>query len=439
MRVRLGLVIPAQTAGLFRRAMSRVEGVEPAWAVYSDESTISTALQGVLGGCDALCFAGPLPLESARALIPVGMPYAAIRPAALDLTMCLLKARTLGLELAPLTVDTASVDLVEDVIGELGLGADAIEVLPFDPLTPPEDIAAFHRERGAAIGARYAVTARNTVFRLLDGATDVPVIRLVPSASAIASVAKELALRAVSVRKEDQHLCAAVFELRSTSGEPADLTATAKAAEVLNRSAGWQKAWIEAKTAGQVLVLGNKGLMEDLTSQWHSLEVLADMSAACGHPVIAGFGLGQTAQECLQCAVQAADRAALAGPSCAFMMSSAGMVVGPMGPDSPGTPLRFRFRAEEGLVEDLSRTTGLGVSTLTQVAALESRLAGMSVTADQLGAHLDLAATSGRRIIRSLREHELVVVTGSSQPSARGRPKRLYRLDVARRLAGAVF
>ncbi|HEY0620128.1 MAG TPA: hypothetical protein VGD15_21160, partial [Kribbella sp.] len=70
MTVRLGLVVPVESRTIFERAVRDVAGVQVSWALYADEDSIPSLVQEVAPGQEVLCFAGPLPLERARAVIP---------------------------------------------------------------------------------------------------------------------------------------------------------------------------------------------------------------------------------------------------------------------------------------------------------------------------------------------------------------------------------
>lgn len=433
MRVRLGLVVPAEARALFQRGLVGISGVEPVWAVYSDETSIESAVAEIAHRCDALCFAGRLSLERARPVIPEDMPFAEVRPTPVDIAVSFLRARSIGMEIAPVSIDTVGHSMVADLLAELGLRDDMVAVLPFDNESTPEQIAQFHRDQRTTIGARYALTARNSVFKILDGTSDLPVVRIVPTVSTITATVRELSLRAVSVRKEDLRLAVAVFRALDPASEPGDRPPSAVMAEYLARTAGWKHGWIDARSEEEVFVIGHKKLMEDMTVQWQSLDVLDDLSTRVGGRVVAGFGLGATTQECVHYAVCAADRAAQADASCAYLMTEQGMVLGPMSQHDL-RPLRFRFKSDDEALDRISQQTGLGTATVTQLIDLENRLGGESVSADQIGSSLNLTPTSGRRILRALRESGMVVPVGMSQPSRRGRPKGLYRLDLQRHL-----
>ncbi|RIQ19008.1 helix-turn-helix domain-containing protein [Jiangella rhizosphaerae] len=426
MRVGLGLIVPAEARSLFRRALEGLDGVRVRWGVYNDEASIRSTVEQVLPDCDALCFAGPLSLERALPVIPEDMPYADVVPTPLDISLSFLRARALGMELTPASIDSVPEHLVVDLLAELGLARDSVAVLPFDGRTGPEEIAEFHRRQQSAIGARYALTARNSVFHLLDGTLGAPVVRVLSTASTITATVRELSLRAVSIRKEDLHLSAAIFRAEP-SPDDAVPDAAERIAAVLQSTMGWKDAWIDVRSGTEVLVLGHKKLMRDMTHQWRSLDLLDQLGDVVRGRVVAGFGLGESTRSCVHYATLAAERAHHAGVSCAFLLTEQGVVLGPL-LDTGERPTRYRFKSDDAALERLSRQTGLGVATLTQLIELDRRLDGASISAEDLGTSLNLTATSGRRILRALRQDGLAAAVGSSQPSTRGRPKHLYRL-----------
>lgn len=443
MHVRLGLVVPVEARALFQRGLEGLSGVQPRWAVYHDESSIAATVERILPECDALCFAGRLSLERARAVLPAELPYVEVSPTPVDIAMSFLRARALGMEITPVSIDSVPLEMVTEILAELGLSGDLAAVLPFDNDLSPEEIAEFHREQREAIGARYVMTARNAVFRVLDGQHDVPVVRVLTTVSTITATVRELSLRAASMREGDLRLAAAVF--RACADGPDDAVAAGPAggspaeriAALLTTAPGWRNTWVDVRSDSEVAVIGHKRLMDEMTHQWRSLGLLGELRQRTGGRVVAGFGLGESTQECLYYATQAVQRADATRTACAYLMTEQGVVVGPMVNEGQ-RPTRFRFKSDDAALERLSRRTGLGVTTLTQLIELEERLAGGSITADELGMSLNVTATSGRRIIRALREGGMVTHVGQSQPATRGRPRYLYRMQVRRHLeAGA--
>src|SRR5439155_78365 len=82
------------------------------------------------------------------------------------------------------------------------------------------------------------------------------------------------------------------------------------------------------------------------------------------------------------------------------------------------------------------RGVGLRPPTLSRLAAVEGGLEGRPISPSDLAKALGITEPSGRRLIRKLSEHGLVVDEGSAQVHRKGRPTRLYRLAIAAAIRG---
>ena len=426
MRVRLGIVAPHQAKALFVKALEGLDGIHVNWACYSDEDAIEAVVAEVLPVCDALCFAGPLSFERVRSTLPEDLPAAELRADPFDLAMGLLRAGEMGLPLAPLSVDTVSTEMVGEVISELGLSSDDVAVLPFRREDTPEDISAFHQEAKHRLGINYVLPGRHSVFALRHE-LGVPVIKILPAAATVASTIRELALRAVSARKEDANFAAALFRMSSAGADVRDHADVVK--DALGTDPYWKDAWIHKASDVEVLVLGHKKLMEEKTVQWRHNSGLEELNRSVGVRVDVGFGVGESGRGSIRCAEQAAQLAADHPSPCAYLLTENGVVIGPMGAQASKPP-QYIFRSDDHVLAALTRRTGLGLSALTRLIAVERQLGGALVSADDLSRHLNLSPASARRIVRALRSQSLVTPVGISQPVRRGRPKNLYRMQI---------
>jgi hypothetical protein len=434
MTVRLGLVVPVESRTIFERAVRDVAGVQVSWALYADEDSIPSLVQEVAPGQEVLCFAGPLPLERARAVIPPNVSVVDVRPSRVDLAVSFLQARNFGIDLTPVSIDSLPRKMVDDLLVELGLDSATVAVMPFDKTASPDDIVRFHREQNALLGTRYVITGRNSVFRLLDGTFGAPVVRVVPTAATIANTIRGVTLEALSARKEDLRLCAAVFKAVAAGDGDVDAAGSAEVIRrILAEDLEWGNAWIETTRESEVLVLGHKKLMEDKTLGWRFLSVLEEMSAKTEARVVAGIGLGSSAQGSIDCAHQALELATQRGEGCAYLITDAGEITGPMVDHETRAP-NYLFKSDDVALENIVQAVGLGLTTVTRLIDLERQLGGAATSAEEVGRNLNVTPPSARRILRVLRGAGLAHPVGSSQATGRGRPTRLYRIDIAQML-----
>ncbi|WP_405394160.1 hypothetical protein [Microbispora hainanensis] len=438
-RIRLGLVVPTSSESVFESALVSLQGVEARWVRYEDEGEIEFAVREALGDVDAVFFAGPMPLDRCRALLPEEMPVAAARQGPIDLALALLRARERGLALAPASVDTFDEHVVEELARELGLPLMAMRALPYAPDQDVEDIVRFHLEMRRRHQTHYAVTGRSGVYARLLESMDVPVLRSVPTVASIRSAMNEVVLRAVSARHSNLRFAAAVYRLLEDSGLYEAGVERVNTLRMFFDAPEFGEAWIEPRGDQSVLVFAHKGLLEQITASWTAVPLLEDARSRLGVRMAVGFGVGESVRDSVRHAEMAVRRAMAEGGDAGYLMTEDGLVIGPIGVATD--PLRYTYKADERTddrgLRQLAGRVGLGVSTLSRLADLERRLDGAGVGAEEIGHALRVSVPSGRRIIRVLRENGLAFPVGLSQPAKRGRPKSLYRLDINSRLKGA--
>ncbi|MFF5209081.1 hypothetical protein [Streptosporangium sp. NPDC000396] len=169
-------------------------------------------------------------------------------------------------------------------------------------------------------------------------------------------------------------------------------------------------------------------LFEALTENWTTLPLLEQTRTQLGIELAVGFGLDDSARLSVRSAELALRRAREHGPSCGYLQTGDGLVIGPIG--TGHTPLRSAYKTIATDLQALAKRTGLGTATLSRLSSLERLVAGSPVSAEEISQHLQLSPPSGRRIIRTLREYQLATPVCVSQPTRRGRPKTLYKLHL---------
>jgi hypothetical protein len=423
----IGLVVHAAHRATFAAAASTLSGVEFAWAVYDHEDEIRDRVNALLHDHrpEGLLL-GLAPFARARDLIPAGLPFSVTRSAALDLALAWARARGNGWPATPVSIDTFPAETVDEVAAALDLDRSAIATCPFDPDQPVADVVAFHREQLARTGAPYVISVRMGVAAALDGPT--AVLHALATPGTIRADLNELALRIRTKRADGRRFAAAVFQVSAPSS---DLDrARAGLHQLLLDTPEFADAWIDVRGDRGVLVLAPASLFETVTRQWTALPVLGSLAV----PTVAGFGIGASARLSVSLAERAATRAEQDSGPGAYLFTSDGMTIGPMG--AAAAPLIYTYRAH-GALEDLAERAGLSAVTLSRLAAVERGLDGRPLSPSELARLLGITDPSGRRLIRKLTTASLVRETGSAQETRKGRPTRLYRLAITSALEAA--
>ncbi|MCK2241934.1 MULTISPECIES: hypothetical protein [unclassified Crossiella] len=422
----LGLVFHAQGLATFQEAARTLAGVRLEWVTYEREEQIRPAVARLLARqhLDGLLL-GLMPYAECRDLLPPDLQVTVTKPVALDLSLMFCRVLARGWAAQPVSIDTFETGIVDEVAAALGADRARIAVLPYAPEQSPAEIVAFHREFLAREPGGCALTMRTAVARELGAGRLVTTEQVV---STVRAQLHELVLRIESQRASAQRFAAGVF-LLSTRDGAVDLDRTrVRLLNLLVQTSEFADAWIENRDRRGVVVFAQHALFERITDHWVSVPVLGHAEAALGSRVVAGFGVGASARNCVLLAERAAARAEAEGVSCGYLIDDSGVIIGPMGRAQPA--LTFAYRAHTAELETLARGAGLSTVTLSRLAALEKTLHGKAIAPSDLADSLGITDPSGRRLIRKLIAGGLVRADGTAQNHRKGRPTRLYRLAI---------
>lgn len=418
----IAVVVHASRRALFEEAASTLSGVCLKWISYEHEDDIRRQALDLLSGnhIDGALL-GPVPYAACRDLLPVGLSVAVTRSSALDLAMTLYRAMARGWEPVPVSIDTFDNETVDEVAHALGLDRDRIACLPYSQEQNSAAITEFHLAQKG-----YVISARSAVVQRLKGT--VPLLNGMPVPSTIRAELHELVLRIESSRASALRFAAGIFSLSKQDGRTNLERARVGLMNLLVNTPEFAEAWIENRDRRGVFVFAHKALFERVTHSWVTVPTLDEAESALGIRVAAGFGVGASARNCVLLAERAALRAEREGSPAGYLIEDNGLIIGPMTPAR--TPLEFSYRGHCAGLEDLAGKVGLSATTLSRLAALEHSLDGRPISPGDLAESLGITDPSGRRLIRKLSACGLVTAAGSAQSHARGRPSRLYRLQI---------
>jgi hypothetical protein len=261
----------------------------------------------------------------------------------------------------------------------------------------------------------------------------------VPVTSSIRSAMNRAVLSAANRRQADKSFAAAILRIVA-DGDLVESEARRLAmAHALHDAVELSDAWVEARSGGQdVLVFGHRRLMQRLTHDWTAIPLAHELERRVGQPIAIGIGLGGSARRSVEYAEAAMNRAMRAGGRCGFVVSEEGVVIGPLtGVGGPTETHHFRF--DDAALAEFAREMGFGVPTVSRLLNFEQELGGAVISAADLARQLRLSAPSGRRVARVLDQHGLLIAAGAAQPTGRGRPATLFRLNLRAKFQDAAL
>lgn len=425
MAIVIGLVIHERGRETFQTAASTLSGVALEWVTYEYEREIRANVERLLGSThvDGLLL-GLMPYAECRALLPPDLQVTVTRPAPLDLALMINRAAGRGWPMTPVSIDTFEPGIVDEVAGQLGLDTADIARLPYSPDQSAAEVLRFHNDFLARNPDAYVITMRTAVARELT----CRVMTTEKVVSTVRAELHELALRIRSERANAQRFAAGVFFVSKQDGGVDLDRARVRLMNLLVETPEFGDAWIENRGRRGVVVFAHKALFERITDNWVSVPALAQAEDVIGQRVVAGFGVGASARNCVLLAERAAARADQEAVPCGYLIEDSGLMIGPMSSARP--PLSFEYREHTAELEALARDAGLSAVTLARLAALERGLHGRPIAPSDLADSLGITDPSGRRLIRKLVASGLVSQEGTTQTNRKGRPTRLYRLSI---------
>ncbi|MCE7011247.1 helix-turn-helix domain-containing protein [Kibdelosporangium philippinense] len=421
MGIVIGLVMHARGSKTFREAASTLSGVTLEWVTYEYEREIRAGVERLLADkrVDGVLL-GLVPYTACRDLLPADLQVTVTKPASLDLALILSRAAGRGWPMTPVSIDTFEQSIVDEVAGALDLDGTQIATLPYSPDQSATEILQFHRDHPDC----YVITMRTAVARELTGR----VMTAEKVVSAVRAELHELALRIESERASAQRFAAGVFFVSKQDGGVDLDKARVRLMNLLVETPEFGDAWIENRGRRGVVVFAHKVLFERITGNWVSVPALAQAEASIGLRVVAGFGVGASARNCVLLAERAAARADQEALPCGYLIEDNGLMIGPMSAAQPS--LSFAYRGHPSELEAVARDAGLSAVTVARLAALERSLRGQPIAPSDLADSLGITDPSGRRLIRKLVASGLVRPDGTSQTHRKGRPTRLYQLSI---------
>ncbi|WP_300522769.1 hypothetical protein [Aminiphilus sp.] len=419
--MRIGLVGPSS---LLRKTLSAVAELEDVAFVpleYVLPREAPDLVDRNQNDLDAVFFCGSIPycicLDSVRRSVP--WSYLPLRTT--GLLVALVNAREHLRGRVRMSVDTLSESEVREGLEDCSLDIDAIFTHEFDfTHVSVEEIAKFHLALVAEGKVDICLTCVEAVHRSLLG-KNLPAFRVTPARQTIRSAVERLILE---VRGQSNTLLLSVvgvfrpeapFEGRRQYEEAmlklnGSLVEYAKRRGILaipRDSSSFQT----IETMGQFL-LG--------TSDLTDVSFLSGMSAACGFPVVAGFGVGPSLRIAEEYAAKAADVAREKGKTC-YLFD--GKSARPLGMSREPAMLFSHFDAE---IDGLGKRMGLATPTLCRYVQGLMCFDG-TFTASEFAKIVGIQPKSSRKVMNMLLEAGLVRECGVLSYAGRGRPQRLYR------------
>ena len=404
---------------------------------FQSEQEMPEILQKARHKVDGWLFSGPMPYELAKPYLQndYTADYCPTLGAGLYRTIIQIMARLIT------SVPRVSIDMykgmldIESVIGEMGINFPEIHIKYFEDIGSEmvEQVARFHQQLWLQGKLDYAITAVAGVRNCLEE-MGVPVMYLPLTKQEIAQGLKLLSEKI----KTNYFRTSQVGTVVISISDYAKLVAKNQYASTM-QMLDWKlkgillplsatlNGYLIDKGSGRYVIFSSRGVVENYVQAIQ--EALAQMNVAINFvvPIHIGIGYGETVAQ----AEFNAQKALLAYAE----RKQAGLVIiehnGKMVElDESGSHLEYDYFSDDPQVVAQLHQAAVSVKTFRKLVAAVNSFSSDRFTVAQMAAKLAVSEQNIRRILGSLAGVELVHVVGEELSANRGRPGKIYKLNI---------
>ncbi|SES28466.1 hypothetical protein [Salisediminibacterium halotolerans] len=335
-----------------------------------------------------------------------------------------------GAKMAAVSVDTLDDSEIAFVRETYSLQALTVHGLPYSGYMPPDELSAFHREKYRSGEAEIAFTTIRSVYQTL-AAEGIPVYRITVTKPTI-----EVSLRLLKERgqanwyRKSQLAIVGVeiFEAEQES-EAQQYSYKRKHQELelkrllLDYTEELKGSFVQMGD-GLFYIYTTRGEIESHPSPFYLLES-AQLQAKLA--VRLGAGYGVTALEAEEHVRLALKHARKPGTSAIISVDETKQITEVFADDEP---VSYDSRR---LSEDVKAKLGernLSPGVVSKLASSVKHYQKQTVTSQEIAQWLASSERNARRILLELEDAGLAEIVGEEQSGSRGRPRKIYRLDL---------
>ncbi len=182
---------------------------------------------------------------------------------------------------------------------------------------------------------------------------------------------------------------------------------------------------LKTATGGSFYIFTTRGNIEKTTRGFKEIPHLPIMDEIMKSLRACGIGLGQSASEAEANAVAALKHASSDQFGSWYIIMDDKTVSGPL-----GSPSQQRFQYSSPKLEEISRQTSLSVSTLSRICHATEVYGRSELNSQELANNLQILPRSARRILTILVENGYAEEIGSEMQEAKGRPRKIYKINL---------
>ncbi|MCZ8512519.1 HTH domain-containing protein [Paenibacillus filicis] len=282
----------------------------------------------------------------------------------------------------------------------------------------------------------YSITRVGNIVPQLEE-LGIPHLYLFPSQKSLVQQFEHIATEIEVLKLADNQIAVGHLSIHGLDKEPPGINDLELKLMLLH------KALLEFTVEAKVpFIIQKAGNSFELISSAKDLRAITDGFTRCSltaflhgsvpFTVDIGWGTGDTMYKARTNAQSASRQSSASTMHGTFVIQMNGQVIGPLGEESC---LDYRNEVSPQL-QLLHETTGISTLQLQKIVAVLAKTERSEITAEELAYHLGVTIRSANRILNQLEEKGVAEVTYVKQEKLRGRPKKIYRIQLGPQAPG---
>lgn len=431
--IRLAIVGPPDSAAIaYEVALEKRESLIPMALTYEDATEVPDILKKNSNDFDMWLFSGIVPYRRAL-LAGINKPLFYVPHAGSSLYRALLEILYIKkLACDSVSFDTFSEKEIVETFKDTALPLPKIYSNQYRGIITASEVTQWHYDLWKSGKTNIAVTCLlATYYKLTE--LGVPVVRIWPTRCNIRTTL-EFAIKSFETQRAKrsqvavQHIIMDDYDdiIRSSSIYEAKRLEL-KLYEILLSYIDKLKGSIIMNGGGNFTLYSTRGMLTEITENFSVMPIIDEMTTQVDVNISGGIGLGQTVNDAVRNSFTALGLGQQQGKGTWMVVTDDYTVIGPL---SSKVHLKYSVRTNDNGVRYLAEQLNISVTTINKLLATIDKLDRDNFIADDLAMYLKITGRSARRMLANLVEKGFARVVGE-ELVGKGRPRRLYKLNIA--------
>ncbi|MDF2669577.1 MAG: hypothetical protein K0R67_1883 [Paenibacillus sp.] len=429
MKIAIGLVGPQDTISLVQQVgREREDSLYFVPFLYNDVEEVPALVKNPGENIDLWLFTGRIAYEMGQSYLPESTSLM-IRSNGSALMKALFNViRASGMP-ERFSIDTLTEEEVKETLDELHLDNCVPLIHPKRGYTPSSELIDYHEAlfRSGEVGA--CITHRGHVYEALLK-RGVAVFRIVPTVMSIRETLRLAVQLGETNHFRQSQIAALLVHVRNMSGDNTSSYETfrlnLKLQELLLEFTEHISGALIPTGRAAFSLFSTRGAIEQNTVFPPSL-LFEKIRLLSGGTVHFGIGYGLTAYGAEQNALLALSRTEKREEGGLVFADETGAIKEAF-PQQES--LTFHYRSDDLKVVAMLKQAGVSTATFNKIVSVQSRMGKHSVTAADLASWLDMTQRNANRLLSELERNGMARIVGEEAPSTKGRPRKLFRIEV---------